>query len=566
VRDRGRAPGVVAGLACLAAALALTWPLALHLGDSIPLGSESVETVPLFNVWTLDWNARSIERGYAGYWDAPIFHPARGAFALSEPQPLAGLVAAPISWSTGRPALAYNLVLVVALATNGWLAWRWLFVLGTCRSAAAAGAVLMLSLPFVVHELGVLQLVPLAGVLLFFAALERLGREPTAMAGALVGVTYALTYWLCGYYALLLVPIAATAGLVLAWPRAQPRRWARAVTVAVAVAAAAIAPLGAGQLASPALSSMERGRASLERNSARLGDYLTASGREIVPIARAAGRGDHPLFPGALRLSLASIGALWALRSARWRRRAIFLLLLGTVALFTSLGPNLSIAGWTPYEGLAAAVPGFGRLRSLARFALFVHLALALLGALAIEALSCARGARIAALGAVVVVLLATIELHPGAQRLTRLPRLDASMPWLEAIEKQTAPDAAIAFLPFPRGRLPSDYRQTAQWMYWQLRHRRPMVNGYSGYFPADYRRLKEAMVTFPSRESLDQLATAGAATLVVLRAYATPAEFTSHPLTAGRFELLAADDANGIDVYRVVGFLGAPPHAGPPS
>ena len=64
------------GLLYAVGAVALTWPLALQPTSGIPLGTEKVATVPLFNLWTLAWNVESLGRGYEGYWQAPIFHPA----------------------------------------------------------------------------------------------------------------------------------------------------------------------------------------------------------------------------------------------------------------------------------------------------------------------------------------------------------------------------------------------------------------------------------------------------------------------------------------------------------
>src|SRR4051794_8873345 len=70
------------------AAVVGTWPLALRISTHLPLGSLHNATVPFFNLWTLEHNVRSLARGYAGYWDAPIFYPTPGAFALSEAQAL----------------------------------------------------------------------------------------------------------------------------------------------------------------------------------------------------------------------------------------------------------------------------------------------------------------------------------------------------------------------------------------------------------------------------------------------------------------------------------------------
>jgi hypothetical protein len=100
-------------------AAVLTWPLVAHLTDALSLGTEPTSTVPLFNLWTLEWNRAQIADLYANYWDAPLFHPTSGAFALSEPQPLTGLAYAPVAWLGGNPVLAYNLVSLAILALNG---------------------------------------------------------------------------------------------------------------------------------------------------------------------------------------------------------------------------------------------------------------------------------------------------------------------------------------------------------------------------------------------------------------------------------------------------------------
>src|SRR5215475_10688187 len=93
-----------------AAAVVVTWPLASRLGTHLPLGSLSGRTVPLFNLWTLEWNAQRLAHGYAGYWNAPIFHPVKAAFAFSEPEAVPGLIFAAVRWAVGSIA-AYNLTL-----------------------------------------------------------------------------------------------------------------------------------------------------------------------------------------------------------------------------------------------------------------------------------------------------------------------------------------------------------------------------------------------------------------------------------------------------------------------
>ena len=73
---------VTAAILYLALALASTWPLVGSCRSCLPLGTEPAATVPLFNVWTVWWNADRAVAGYQGYWDAPIFHPVSSGLRL----------------------------------------------------------------------------------------------------------------------------------------------------------------------------------------------------------------------------------------------------------------------------------------------------------------------------------------------------------------------------------------------------------------------------------------------------------------------------------------------------
>ena len=66
-------------------AMLLTFPLVLNPFRNIPLGSESAATVPLFNLWALQWNIDQLMQGYPNYWDAPFFAPTKGTFLFRNP-------------------------------------------------------------------------------------------------------------------------------------------------------------------------------------------------------------------------------------------------------------------------------------------------------------------------------------------------------------------------------------------------------------------------------------------------------------------------------------------------
>ncbi len=214
-------------------AAALTWPLTLHLGSHLAYGSEPATTVPSFNLWTQRWNQHMVGSGLSGYWDAPRFHPATGTFALSEPQPLTGLVFAPISWVTGNPVLAFKVVALAVFVLNGLFGARLARHLGVGAAPAALTGVLAMGTPFVASQMGVLQLTVIFPLLALVDALVRWapagGRRPAAE----VGLWLAVTFLTCGYYGLFaLVGILPLALLLV---RRDWFRRSRLVEVALAL-------------------------------------------------------------------------------------------------------------------------------------------------------------------------------------------------------------------------------------------------------------------------------------------------------------------------------------------
>jgi hypothetical protein len=77
-----------------------------------------------------------------------------------------------------------------------------------------------------------------------------------------------------------------------------------------------------------------------------------------------------------------------------------------------------------------------------------------------------------------------------------------------------------IAHIPFPGGGHVSDYERETWRMYAQLDHHRPIINGYSGFFPPGYLDFQARMAhEFPSQNTLCLLAQRLGATTVVIDA-----------------------------------------------
>ncbi len=132
---------------CLLAAIAATWPLQPAIAGALPLGTEHEATVPLFNLWTLWWDADRVPHGFDGLWNAPIFHPLEGTFTFSEPLLLQGVTLSPLWWMGVPPAAIYNLAILLTLVCNGLATRSLARALGAPSGAALLAALAGVTLP-----------------------------------------------------------------------------------------------------------------------------------------------------------------------------------------------------------------------------------------------------------------------------------------------------------------------------------------------------------------------------------------------------------------------------------
>ena len=545
----------------VALAVLITWPLALHLETDLPQGSEPVATVQLLNAWTIWWNAESARRGFAGYWNAPIFSPTERAFAFSETQPTS-LAVAPIVWLTGSSIVAYNLYLILNLALNGWFAYA--LVMRTHKRFALSiiGGVFVMLLPFTHWQFGVLQLVPIWGILWCLAALWRFGETGETRAVFSAGAAIGVTYLLCNYYGLFLCLILSLGFPLLIGPRINEwATWKRLILCPV-VAAVIIAPIAVSQWQQSREHDWHRNDAIVRELSAKAGDYATLPATRLhLAVGNAERRmKERPLCPGCMLSGLALIGlviGMWKRDRRHWTLACAVLLL---IAFALSLGLNLSIFGVQPFEWLRRFVPGMAQVRSVFRFAVFTQLMTVLL---AIEGIAALRDgvARIATcrsdqsdrrttpgmIATALFALLVAIELYPAVPNLYEVPNDDTG--YVQWLRKNTEPDDVIACFPFPEASTDVAYQRTALRMLQQSRHGRPMVNGYSGYFPQQYVELQESMRGFPNAEAIQQLRSRNVRYCIIRRYRRRP---KNAPVPAG-LKRVYGDEESRFEIYELL-------------
>jgi hypothetical protein len=509
---------VLAAYAALS--LASTWPLARELATSLPRGTDSSATVPLASAWALWWVADRIGAGFAGFWDAPIFYPTKQTFAFSEPLLLEGAVAAPLAWAGVSPVPAHNLILLAALVTNGAFAFALLRGLGLAIAPAAAGGAMACLLPYVHHELGVLTLVPLAGVLAVLHASLAFSRGATLWRGVRLGVAFAAAYALCGQYAIFLALVGAPAALCLLRRAWLAPRGLLALALAAATAGALLVPVVSAQLAVRRAHGFARSEQTSVLGSAAPGSFRLAPAAPWVPfpgIDAAPDPGQQAHFPGALKLALAIAGLGWGLRRGDTRRFTAFLALLAVGAVLLSVLPRLEIFGVAPFHALRALVPGLGQVRSFWRATMLMQLAIVLLAAEGIQALlAVAREVAWRRAAVLALAALAVVELWPPAPGLSAAPSREAWQPWLAWIAEHVPPGAPLVQLPVPASERVGDYAETARAMLLGTAHAHPIVNGYSSYFPRSYRAFAHFMRGCPQPTAWSALREVGLRVLLI--------------------------------------------------
>jgi hypothetical protein len=551
----------------LLAAVALTWPLAARLGTHLPQGAEVAGTIPLFNLWSLRWNADRLAHGYAGYWDAPIFRPERDTLALSEPQPATGIAFATLRAASRSDVAGFGLVVLATFLANGLVATWLLRGLGVRFVPAHGAGLAAQALPFVVHELGVLQLLAVYPIFGALRGLTDVAREPSLRHGIVLGLFVALTGLTCSYYAVGL-PLFLALGAVFLGERRhltlERRATAAAVAVALAVAALMLAPTLIGQLRGTA--AYERSDRARQDLSASPADWLRPHPDAIVaprlpwttdpsvPHAR------H-LYPGTVLLVLAG-GALVALARGPRARWIGYAAVGASLAFVLSLGPRLELGEWRPYDLLASWVPGFAKIRSPFRFAVFGQLCLVILAGLALDGLWRARGA---ARGfAVLLVAAALVEGAAVPAALTRYPGDAMREPWIAWLAEQ--PAGIAVHLPRPPALGARTATPVVVSMLQSLEHGKPLGDGYSGFVPASYRALRELLGTFPSDPSLDALRERGIVYVIVARDWYARLPLRGRIAIRRRLDTVYAGDEKLILRLRPAGGSSSarPPEPGP--
>ncbi|HWB75779.1 MAG TPA: hypothetical protein VG755_12515, partial [Nannocystaceae bacterium] len=460
----------------LVIALVVLAPPFGSLDRAIVAGSEPCDTVPFALSWAIGWGQSRIDVLGAGWWDAPIFHPTPGAFALSEPMPLLSLVAWPLH-AIGVPLATCVTTLVLAcMVANAAMMRRLLLRLRVGPALATVGGAIALLLPFVHQELGVLPLVAVWPLVWMMTALLDLfdGRRSLRRAAIELGLAIGLGFACCGQLTLFGVLALLPASLCLVQRRHLRPSFAGALALATAIGSAIVLPLALPQRATLAALDLHRSDRSQSRGAIKPMQLVRVPWPGLVPLPRSWVARDveaRALDPGPLRVLAAISGAALGLQRRRRRREIAMLLAVVLAALALASGPRLG-----PLADALELVPGYGQIRALFRATALAQIgviALAMIGLRMLQVRLRRRRGLVVLFAALLLV-----ELVPPSPRWTTLP--DPELAWVQWLRDEAEPGAAIAWIPFAPSGDVCDHEGTARAMLLGLAHGHPLVNGYS--------------------------------------------------------------------------------------
>ena len=471
----------------------LTWP------QVIVLSTHAVDHQDIyFNLWRLRWIAHALATSPFDLFSGNVFYPEPRALTFSDAMLVEGIIGAPLAWIGLRPMLVHNLLLLGAIVASGVGMYVLARELTGSRGAGIAAGLIFSFVPYRFDHFMHMELQWIMWTPWAFWALHRTFDTGSLRYGLLTGMFVALQMLSSIYYGLFLGTLLGLCAFCLLLG-AHHRR----LKVLKALAAGgAMAAVVCALYAIPYLASKQQvgGRSDDEiiRFSARPSSYLVATPDNVVwgQAFASRGRPERRLFPGALALVLAVIGLLLKPPS----RSAVVYLIGGVAAFEMSLG----FSGYS-FRFLYDHVPMFQGLRAMARAGIFVVFFVAGLAAFGYVAIasSLRRIPRMLFLVVIVAVLIGEYRVR----RMTLFPYPNEAPPLYAWLARQ--PSGVVAELPMPVPEaLPGP---DARYAYFSTFHWHPLLNGYSGFFPASYVERADALRDFPDDASILRLKRDGA-------------------------------------------------------
>jgi hypothetical protein len=503
----------------LIATLIFLHPLPFHLADRICENGDAY-----LHLWIFSWEAHTLFHSPADFWNGNIFYPEGNSLALSElVLPIVPIFAV-FRLITGNPLIAYNTTLLLSFPLSALSMLALVFYL-TRRFPAAliAGFIYGFTPVRLAHTFRVQNeyMIWLPLLFLFFHLWLKRGRWRDAL---IVSALFALQYLTTVYTALYLIPI------LLIWyvlhfalsKRLPVRRNLLQGLSAVGIAILMLTPfiLKYSQLSEWHVQPSEELKIKLSSdlwwNFFSMVDTNFLYGKLLHNFTQ------HPYdrfyFSGFIVVLL----ALFSLRR-KTDRNVLVMYVVAAAGFIFALGPFLQISRHVteiplPYHWIYDSFRGLEMLRAPSRFGFIMIAALTVLSAYGWMALAEKIRISTSKFSAITLLLLGA-EFFSAPIFLLPLASGDR-IPQAYAYLQKSGDVGGVLELPTHAYSTVSSQGPTGFtdriYTYYAAYHFKPIVVGYSGYFPPTFNALIDETAKLPSNDSLDLFEAIGVRTIVL--------------------------------------------------
>lgn len=518
------APALVA-LALTALVVLMTWPLAANLDRAVTDPGD-----PYLNTFTIDWVAGSLARGSFDVFDSPLAYPARKSLAFTEHLIGIGVLAIPLYAAGVPPLTTYNILFLAGFVASGMAAWLLTWHITRSQSAAVVAAIAYAFVPYRMGQATHLQHVWSAWLPFALWTLLRLWESPTKRRAAMF--TFAVVmlglsniHWLLfGGFALVV------SAVVLASRSTDRRRFSFLTALSLVIAGVLLLPsLLPYRWVAHEYGMVRTARETLHY-SATPSDWLVAPAyNRAWKEAALSHEPERRLFPGFMLIAGTAAALLGVRRFSRAVRFAVVVLGVWVVIGFLgSLGLRFPF-----HRFLFESVEAFQAIRVPARWAMVSYTAMAVLAGLATLLW---RDRRRRATFAVLFCIAFLWEVRTFPIRWYLHPTETAEVyEWMRTLPR------GGGVLELPINSLASEYEYTLG----ATIHRRPIVNGVSGFEPPFHRRISSLAHASPIPDQLISELEAANVKLIVVHAdrlgdlEPSTVEFLRRNVAAGRLQTL---------------------------
>lgn len=300
--------GLVFGIVSLLTLLS-AWPLLRHVGTSLPsdLGDS------ILSSWIFWWDAHAVPLS-AAWWNAPMFFPMPGTFALSETMLALTPLTTPMQWLGASPVAAHNAAFLLSYPMAGISAYLLAFRLTRRWDASLIAALAFAFNPYRIAQLPHIQMQWSCWLPFALVALHRY--LDTRRTSALVA--FAACWMLNGLtngYVLVYFPILV--GCWMLWFVRRPRDFF-AIGAAIIAGSLPLVPLLLGYAARQHAFGLARSIGEIRTFGADVTAILAVSPRAWLPALWSVRPGpEGELYPGLVIVGLTIAGVIVSVRRQR---------------------------------------------------------------------------------------------------------------------------------------------------------------------------------------------------------------------------------------------------------